>query len=82
MSERCLIYAGAYVAKRKEWVKSLFDKWQRVRGYWVRYSFASKKGREYLLVFNVYGAAVTLEVIQLLKDGGVKKSFLHRFIRL
>lgn len=75
MPERCLIYAGAYVPKRKEWVKSLFDRWQRIRGYWVRYSFASKNGREYLLVFNVYGAAVTLEVIRLLKDGGVKRVF-------
>jgi len=59
LPERCLIYAGAYVAERKECVKSLFDRWQRIRGYWVRYSFASKNGREYLLVFNVYGAAVT-----------------------
>jgi len=70
-----LIYAGAYLPKRKEWVKSLFDKWQRVRGYWVRYSFASKEGMEYLLIFNVYGAAMTLEIIQLLKDGKTKKVF-------
>jgi len=75
LPERCLIYAGAYVGKRKEWVKSLFDRWQRIRGYWVRYSSASKNGREYLLVFNAYGAAMTLEIIRLLKDGGVKKVF-------
>lgn len=75
LPERCLIYAGAYVAKRKEWVKSLFDRWQRIRGYWVRYSFASKNSRDYLLVFNVYGAVMTLEVIRLLKDGGVKRVF-------
>ncbi|MEM3390082.1 MAG: hypothetical protein QW491_11830 [Thermoproteota archaeon] len=75
LPERCLISAGAYVAKRKEWVKSLFDRWQLIRGYWVCYSFAFKNGRDYLLVFNVYGAAVTLEVIRLLKDGGVKRVF-------
>lgn len=81
LPERCLIYAGAYSPKRKEWVKSLFDKWQRVRGYWVRYSFASKESMEYLLIFNVYGAAMTLEIIQLLKDGQTKKVFCWFFGR-
>ncbi len=75
LPESCLIYAGAYLPKRKEWVRRLFDKWQRLRGYWVRYSSAFKKGREYLLIFNVYGAATTFEIIQLLKDGGCKKVF-------
>ncbi len=75
LPERCLIYAGAYVPRRKGWVRSLFDKWQRMRGYWIRCSFAFKDGREYLLIFNVYGAAVILETIQLLRDGGAKRVF-------
>lgn len=75
LPERCLIYAGSYVPKRKEWVKSLFGKWQRIRGYWVKYSFARRDYEEYLLVFNVYGGAMVLETLQLLKDGGAKKVF-------
>jgi len=75
LPERCLIYAGAYVPERREWVKNFFDKWSRIRGNWVKYSFATKKGREYILVFNVYGGAMTLELLLLLKDGGVKKLF-------
>ncbi|MEM2917223.1 MAG: hypothetical protein QXN63_02565 [Candidatus Bathyarchaeia archaeon] len=75
LPERCLIYAGSYVPERKEWVKNIFDEWQRIRGYWIKYSLAYKNGKEYLLVFNVYGASMTLELIQLLKDGDVKKTF-------
>jgi len=76
LPERCLIYTGSYLPKRKEWVKNIFDNWQRIRGHWVRYSFSYRDCREHLLLFNVYGAAMTLEIIQLLKDGDVKKVFL------
>ena len=75
LPERCLIFAGAYLPARKEWVRSVFDKWERIRGQWVKYSFAYKKGKEYLLVFNVYGASMILEVLQLVKEGGAKKVF-------
>jgi len=75
LPERCMIYAGSYIPKRKDWVKSLFDRWQRIRGHWVKYSFASSDGVEYLLIFNVYGAAMILEIIKLLKDGGAKRVF-------
>jgi len=76
LPERCLIYAGSYVPERKEWIKNSFDKWSRIRGDWVKYSFATKKGREHLLVFNVYGGAMILELLLLLKDGDVRKLFL------
>ena len=46
-----------------------------MKGNWVKYTFATKEGKEYLLVYNVYGGAVTLEVLQLLKDGNAKKVF-------
>jgi len=75
LPERCLIYGGFYVPQRKEWVRSFFDAWSRIKGNWVKYSFATRNGREYLLVFNVYGGAVTLELIHLLKDGEAKKVF-------
>jgi purine-nucleoside phosphorylase len=75
LPERCIIYAGAYLPQRKNWVRSVFDEWNRVKGTWVKYTFATKEGKEYLLVYNVYGGAVTLELLQLLKDGNVKKVF-------
>jgi len=76
LPDRCIIYAGAYVPSRKEWVRNIFDEWERIRGSWVKYTFATKRDEEYLLVFNVYGGAVTLELLHLLKDGNVKKVFL------
>ena len=60
---------------RKEWVRSLFDSWQRVKGSWVKFTFSNKNGVEYLIVFNVYGASMVLEVVQLLKEGNAKKVF-------
>lgn len=75
LPERCIIYAGAYVPQRKNWVRSVFDEWNRIKGTWVKYAFATRESKEYLLVYNVYGGAVTLELLQLLKDGNVKKVF-------
>lgn len=76
LPERCLIFAGAYLPTRKEWVRSLFDRWQRTKGQWVKFSFAHRYGSEYFLVFNVYGASMILEIIQLLKEGETKRVFL------
>jgi purine-nucleoside phosphorylase len=75
LPESCLIYAGAYLPARKEWVRNLFDKWQRIEGQWVKYTFAHKHGSEYVIIFNVYGASMTLEIIELLKEGGAAKVF-------
>lgn len=76
LPERCLIYAGSYIPKRKEFVRNLFENWQRIKGQWVKYSFAYAARREFLVIFNVYGAAMVLEIIQLLKDGDARKIFL------
>ncbi len=75
LPEGCLIIAGAYLPSRKEWIRRLFDEWERLRGQWVKYSYVHKKGKEYLLLFNVYGASMLLEVLQLIKEGGAKKVF-------
>lgn len=75
LPERCLIYAGAYLPIRKDWVRNLFDSWQRVQGQWIKFTFACKNGINYLIVFNVYGATLVLEIIQLLKDGNASKVF-------
>ena len=75
LPERCLIYAGAYLPIRKDWVRSLFDSWQRVQGQWVKFTFSRKNGVEYLVVFNVYGASMILEIVQVLKEGNTKKVF-------
>ena len=76
LPDGCIIYAGSYVPVRKEWVRSIFGQWNRIKGNWVKYTFATKKGKEYLLVYNVYGGAIALELLHLLKDGNVKKVFL------
>jgi purine-nucleoside phosphorylase len=76
LPQSCLIYAGAYLPPRKDWVRSLFDKWQRIKGQWVKYSFAHRHDTEYMIVFNVYGASMILEIIQLLKEGGTARVFL------
>jgi len=75
LPERCLIYAGAYLPIRKDWVRSLFDSWQRVQGQWVKFTFSHKNDVEYLVVFNVYGASMILEIVQVLKEGNAKKVF-------
>jgi purine-nucleoside phosphorylase len=75
LPERCLIFAGAYLPTRKEWVRGLFDKWQRIKGQWVKFSFARRYEGEYFLVFNVYGASMILEIIQLLREGEAKRVF-------
>jgi len=75
LPERTIIYAGSYVPSRKETVRSLFGKWKLVRGNWLPYAFARKGRREFLILFNVYGASMTLEALHLIKDGGVRKVF-------
>jgi purine-nucleoside phosphorylase len=75
LPERCIIYASAYLPPRKDMVKRFFDSWTRVRGMWVRYSFAEAQGKDFLVLFNVYGAAMMLEVLYLLRDGGVRQVF-------
>lgn len=75
LPERCVIYAGAYVPSRKEMIRPLFDNWRLTRGNWLPYAFARKQRKEFLIIFNVYGASITLEVLHHLKDGGVRKVF-------
>jgi len=75
LPERCILYGGAYVPRRKKVVRRLFDKWTRIRGNWVKYTYVKIDEVEYLLVFNVYGGAIVLEVLHLLKDGGVRQVF-------
>lgn len=75
LPSRCIVYGGVYLAGRKEIVRRVFDEWTRVKGSWIRYAYAGSNGKAYLIVFNVYGGAVTLEVLHLLKDGGVRTVF-------
>ena len=41
-------------------------------GSWMPHCYATVDDLEVLIIFNVYGAATTLEVLRLLEDGGVK----------
>jgi purine-nucleoside phosphorylase len=75
LPERCVVYTGAYFPGRFRQARGLFDQNSRVRGMWVRYSFARQDNRRFTLLFNVYGAAMLLEMLYLLNDGGVKSVF-------
>lgn len=75
LPEASIIYAGAYFPRRYATIRKLFDHRSRIKGHWVKYSFAKRGGKEFLLLFNIYGAAMTLEALSLLRDGGVKSVF-------
>ena len=71
----CLIFGGVYGSKRAQIVLRRFDSWVRPRGNWIRYTYAKKGNREYLVCFNVYGGTTTLELLHLLHDGNVRSAF-------
>lgn len=75
LPEICFVFAGAYVSGRKNLVRRSFDEWERVRGSWIKYTYATGNGREYLILFGIYGAALMLEVLHLLNDGGAQTVF-------
>jgi purine-nucleoside phosphorylase len=75
LPERCILYGGAYEPSRKDVVRKVFDKWDRIRGTWIKYTYARSRGTEYLIVFNVYGGALVLDLLHLLRDGKTKKVF-------
>jgi len=72
---RCLILGGVYVPSRAEVIAKQFDTWSEPRGEWVKHAYAKKGGKEYLICFNVYGAATTLELLHLLSDGRARSAF-------
>ena len=72
---QCIIFAGSYIPSRKETIRPLFDKWRLVRDNWLPYAYAERQRKKYLILFNVYGASMTLEALHLLKEGGVRKVF-------
>ena len=75
LPQGCILYGGAYLPARKDVVRVLFDSWPRVTGSWVKHTFAKSRGEEYLVVFNVYGGSIALEVLQLLREGGCTRAF-------
>jgi purine-nucleoside phosphorylase len=75
LPERCIVFAGVYSPNRLRSALRLFDRHSRVKGMLVKYSFAEKNNKKFLLLFNVYGAAMMLDEFSLLIDGGVKSVF-------
>ncbi len=75
LPQGCLVCGGAYAPWKKEVVRRAFSRWTRLSGHWVNYSFTSADGRESLVLFNVYGASVMLETLQILRDGGTREAF-------
>ncbi len=77
LPQGCLVCGGAYAPWKKEVVRRAFSHWTRLSGHLVNYSFASANGRESLVLFNVYGASIMLETLQILRDGGTGR---HRSV--
>ena len=70
---RAIISAGVYFARRKDAFRRVFDYWEKLKGReWIRYSFARVGGKDYTILFGIYGAAMMLETVQCLRDGGVE----------
>lgn len=76
LPRRAIIGAGVYSPGRMAAFRRQFDRWERIRGQWVRYSFARCGKKEYAVLFGVYGAAMMLETVQLLRDGGVRSVYM------
>jgi len=72
LPERCMVYAGIYPSSMVDSAKGNFDRSSRTKEDFVKYAFARKKGKEFLLCFGLLGAASTLELLRCLKDGGTK----------
>ena len=75
LPQECILYGGAYLPSRKDVIRVLFDSWPRIKGSWVKHTYAKSQGEEYLVVLNVYGGSIALEVLHLLKDGGCTRVF-------
>ena len=73
---RAIICASVYSTGRKEAFRRVFDSWSTIRGRWIRYSFARLDSKEYVVLFGIYGAAMMLETVQLLREGGVESMFM------
>ena len=47
LPERCMIYGGAYLPRKKEVVRKLFDNWGKTKGNWIKYTYAKTLERKY-----------------------------------
>lgn len=75
LPDACIVFGGTYLPRRARVVRRRFDSWTRPKGQVTKYSYAKKYDEEYLVCFNTYGAAPTLELLHMLKDGGTKRTF-------
>ncbi len=76
LPSRAVICAGVYLPSRKDAFRRTFDHWERTRGSWIRYSFGRLGEKEYAVLFGIYGAAMMLETVQLVREGGVHSVFM------
>lgn len=76
LPKRAIVAPGVYSPSRTIAFRKQFDHWERIKGVWIRYSFAKRGGREYVVLSGTYGAAMMLETVQLLRDGGVRSMYL------
>jgi purine-nucleoside phosphorylase len=72
LPKTAIIRAGGYYPGRSKLLLDKFESVEELRFEWCPYTYATYQTEEYLVVFNVYGGAVTLEVLRILKEGGVE----------
>src|SRR6267143_4101863 len=76
LPSRAIVCAGVYFPDRKNAFRRSFERWERLQGNWIRYSFARREEKDYVVIFGVYGAAMMLETVQLLREGGVRSIYM------
>ena len=75
LPERVILLSGTYIPRRIKTLKTCFDEFKFYRKNWVSYGYGKINGEEFLVVTNIYGGAMMLETLQILRDGRARKVF-------
>lgn len=73
LPDTVFLYPGAYSPDRSNSFLSIFDSNTEIKGSWLPFSYTVYKGTEYMVIFNIFGASITLDALQLMKKCNVKK---------
>ncbi|MCY3411583.1 MAG: hypothetical protein INQ03_08140 [Candidatus Heimdallarchaeota archaeon] len=68
------VYAGAYSAARSNAFLEIFEESTEITGEWIPHSYCIHKNEEYMVIFNIFGGSLTLDMLQLMKKVGVERA--------
>ena len=72
LPQKCYIFAGTTLDEQKEKILSMFEKINfHKHDVYERY-IVSDEEKEYLIIFQVYGAPLITDITHILNDGGVE----------